>query len=113
MSRRILGIALCLALLPYAGTNAFAADPDHATALNKLSRGALNTALGWMEVPYRITERDRSDQPVYSFVHGFLYGIGMATVRTLYGLWDLVTFPLPPYDGPTLDPETLTQVHRD
>ena len=34
-------------------------------------------------------------------------GIQQAGRRTLYGAWDIATFPFPPYSSPTPEPTTL------
>lgn len=38
---------------------------------------------------------------------GFASGVASAVTRTLSGLWDVVTFALPPYDKAIVQPETL------
>ena len=60
----------------------------------KLTRGAANVAMGWMEFPKMTL---RSEGP----------GVGMqrAIRRTFGGLTDLVTFPVEPYDETYIEPE--------
>ena len=72
----------------------------------KLTRGLVNITTGWLEIPHRISER-KAEKASWWPVHGTIYGLMMATTRTLYGAWDLITFPFPPYDGPVMEPDTL------
>lgn len=62
----------------------------------KAARGIVNLSTGWLEIPAQMAERK-----------GFFHGVTMATTRTLYGLWDMLTFPAAPYDSPVMDPDTL------
>lgn len=82
------------------------AQADGKTPINKLTRGSVNFATGWLEVPNQISERRQEGSPLW-FVHGTVFGLGMTVTRTLYGVYDIVTFPFPPYDKPAMDPDTL------
>lgn len=76
------------------------------TFLNKFGRGILNLTTGWMEVPLQVGAH-ASGEEEGGIGYGLLNGFNVAFRRTLYGLWDTLTFPFPPYEGPTMDPETL------
>ena len=95
--------ASLLTCLPPA--SAWAANPA-----TKLSRGIVNLVSGWLEFPLKMAEEEsRSDTKVLWIAHGTMRGLGAAGARTLYGLWDIVTFPVAPYNRPTLDPDTLIE----
>ena len=88
-------------------TPAFAANPA-----SKLTRGLINATTGWLEIPAAAWQHAEpvnsppalsSDPAPYSF----LESMRRALQRTLYGFWDIASFPFPPYDQSTLDPETL------
>ena len=74
--------------------------------LTKLTRGLVNATTGWLEVPLQLA-RHQPNQEVASPIYGFLEGLRQAGARTLYGLWDIASFPAPPYDSPAPEPETL------
>lgn len=84
------------------------AQADGKTPIHKLTRGGVNLATGWLEVPNQMIERRQERSPLW-FLHGTLFGLGMTAMRTLYGMYDIVTFPFPPYDQPVMDPDTLIQ----
>lgn len=73
---------------------------------DKLGRGAANILTGWVELPYQVITQ-ASDDPYRGVTYGFIDGLSRGAQRTLYGAWDFVTFPIPPYDKPVMDPETL------
>lgn len=84
--------------------------PGTAHAVNpatKLIRGVVNTGTGWLEIPNQMAARKEDGTVVLWTVHGFIYGTLMSLTRTLYGLYDVVTFPIPPYDAPRMEPDTL------
>lgn len=74
--------------------------------INKLSRGAINTTTGWTELPLQMANQS-SENLYQGMTYGFMDGLSMGLKRTLYGAWDFVTFPVPPYDKPVMDPETV------
>ncbi len=82
--------------------------PAHAVnPVTKLVRGAVNTATGWLEIPNQIAKHGDDGTAVMWTVHGFIEGIRVGLQRTLFGLYDVVTFPIPPYDAPLMEPDTL------
>ena len=84
--------------------------PAHAAnALTKLSRGVVNTATGILEVPLQVMDNDIQGNALVGAAGGFASGVAGAVTRTLSGLWDVVTFALPPYDKAIVQPETLFQ----
>jgi putative exosortase-associated protein (TIGR04073 family) len=71
----------------------------------KFTRGALNTTTGWTDLPKEVVTQSAED-PYRGMTYGFLDGLASGTKRTLYGTWDFVTFPIPPYNKPVMEPET-------
>lgn len=82
----------------------FADDP-----LRKLGRGVVNTASGWLEVPAEIfREADRSSGAGSLFAAPFK-GLFKAVGRTITGVYEIVTFPipLPSRYRPVVEPEFI------
>ena len=76
-------------------------------ALTKLTRGVVNTATGVLEIPLQTMDNDIKGNALVSATGGFASGVASAVTRTVSGIWDIVTFVLPPYDKPLVKPETL------
>ena len=72
----------------------------------KLCRGTINTTTGWAELPYQVVHQS-SDDPYKGMTYGFMDGLSKGLQRTMYGVWDSVTFMVPPYHEPAMEPETL------
>ncbi len=104
MVQRIVAYTLLAGLLTGLLPNAALAEANPGV---KVTRGVVNVLTGWLEVPRQIGQREHTDPPVYWFIHGLVSGLGMATARTFYGIYDMITFPFPPYNSPVMDPETL------
>lgn len=64
----------------------------------KLVRGVVNVATGWLEFPRQISNTYKREGAVKGIFIGPLKGIGMTIVRTVTGAAEVVTFPLP-YPG--------------
>ncbi|GEM_PF-1227259 len=74
----------------------------------KITRGIVNVATGWLEVPAQMAEQKKTDTTqVWWFFHGLLRGGTLALARTCYGVWDIVTFPVAPYNAPLMEPDVL------
>jgi len=74
----------------------------------KLTRGLLNIGTGWLEIPAQMEEQKKMDNSTGDWViRGFFKGVGMGLARTLYGVWDVLSCPVAPYDAPIMDPDTL------
>lgn len=86
----ILGVGVMAASLP-----SVAPAQDAAT---KFGRGIAACALGWLELPGNIYDEGTKNGWLMGSTAGFGKGIGMTVVRTLVGVWDLVTFPIPAPD---------------
>lgn len=105
--RKWTGVLVLAVLFSVPFTSSALAAGNPAT---KLTRGIVNLATGWIEVPVQMAERKSyDDTKVMWLVHGLLEGVRQAGRRTLMGAWDVITFPIAPYDRPTLDPDTLIE----
>lgn len=102
-SSRPLGAVLASLLL--ASVNP--APAQAANLFHKFGRGVTNTATGWYELPASIGHAKREGTVVLWLVTGTVEGLVKGMTRTLVGIWDMVTFPIPPYDSALLDPPTL------
>jgi len=97
---RLVWAALAVAvLLPESG--AWAREgPLYETSLTarmtrKLLRGSANVVFGWCEIPRNVHMGIVNLDPLSGTVFGAVRGTGMAVVRTAYGAWEVVTFPIP------------------
>ena len=81
-----------------------------ADAGTKFGRGLSNTAFGWFEIVNEIgNESDRHGAWIGG-PSGFIRGMAFGTVRTLAGIYELVTFPFPNGRkgyGPIVLPESV------
>jgi putative exosortase-associated protein (TIGR04073 family) len=77
----------------------------YANPVSKFARGVTNTATGWIEVPKQIYKTSRDHDPVTGLLAGTAKGVVDGTVRTLGGVFDVATFPIPPYSKPLVCPE--------
>ena len=76
-------------------------------ALGKLARGFVNTVTGWVEIPKRMQETTAASGVGAGLTFGLLRGVGYGFVRTLAGVYEVVTFPFPapPDYRPVMQPE--------
>lgn len=80
----------------------------------KMVRGVSNITLGWWELPKQVYKTFQEDGVGMGLSVGPLKGIGMTLVRTLSGVGEVFTFPLP-YPGfydPYFEPEFVWQKER-
>jgi len=80
----------------------YAQDP-----FTKLGRGVANTLTGWVELPKNIYDTSAQDNAFAGVTVGLAKGLGSAIVRTVSGLYEIVTFPFPLPENykPVLEPE--------
>ena len=74
---------------------------------NKLKRGVINIATGWVELfnqPHKVGQEEGFGAGA---TKGVALGIGWTVARTVVGAWDTATFlfPVPSDYAPVLDPE--------
>lgn len=97
----VIFIAAAMTMLP--------CEAEAQNAVRKLGRGLANVATGWAELPLEIA-RETSEKSEISglFVAPFI-GLFKAVGRTLTGVYETATFPIPLPSGyrPLLEPEFL------
>ena len=98
--KRPLGITVALGVFLLAVAPCFAES-----CFDKLGRGLINGATGWCEYPKQIVETSREENAAVGLTWGQVKGVGMGIARTGAGIYDTVTFPVPPYDEPIMEPE--------
>lgn len=76
-------------------------------AFNKLGRGLINTATGWLEIPKKIYNISKNDNLFLGITIGTFKGLGWGISRTAVGIYEIITFPFPIPEGykPIIDPE--------
>ena len=74
----------------------------------KFKRGVVNTACGVLEVPGCVTDMTAKNGALMGYTVGFFKGVGMIPVRTLLGVYELLTFyvPAPKDYQPVIKPDT-------
>jgi len=78
-----------------------------ATIGAKAGYGVMNTATGWMEIPKTMITTSHSDGIGMGLSAGFFKGLANMLGRTLMGVVDITTFPIP--TKPMVDPSTVWQ----
>ena len=81
--------------------------PCYADMWRKLGRGVLNSLTGVVEIPKKMILISRNDNILMGLTWGLVKGIGVGTLRTVAGVYETVTFPIPaPADyEPIVHPE--------
>ena len=81
-----------------------------ADAGTKLGRGLQNTALGWFEILNEMGNESDRHGPWIGVPSGLIRGTAFGILRTLAGVYEIVTFPFPNgekgYD-PVILPESV------
>ena len=79
-------------------------------AMEKAGRGLKNLCLGWTDIPLSIynTTNDTKN-PALGLTAGAWDGFKKAFPRTISGLVDLVTFPIPDYGKSPVKPDPLME----
>lgn len=86
------------------------AVPSYAeNAGGKLRRGLANFATGWVEIPIAMDKAMKESNPVFGVIVGAVKGTVKGIARTAAGVYDLVTFPIPPYGKTWISPEFIGQ----
>ena len=77
--------------------------------LRKLGRGCANVVTGAIEVPKAIQETFYDEGPVAAVSWGVVDGLYKFVARTVVGVYEIVTFPIPLPAGyaPIVEPEFL------
>lgn len=102
-------VAFVLALVMGAmGTSAWAADSTAERIALKAARGIDNTVLGLVaEWPKTMYYQSKAHGLPYGMTVGAVQGIAVGVTRTVVGVYELATFPVPVPAGyqPILSPE--------
>ena len=80
-------------------------DNYNNSPVNKLGRGVANAATCWLEVPAEICRVSEDKGPILGYTLGFVEGVFTTLFRGATGIFDAVTFIIPPYNKPLMDPE--------
>ena len=83
---------------------------DYGTGVGKkLGRGISNVAFGWLEIPKGIEDVGEKNNFIAALTWGPIYGVGKAVIRTVAGVYETATFPVPvPKDfDPLVQPEFM------
>lgn len=80
-----------------------------ANAGEKLRRGLANFATGWVEIPIAMDKAIKESNPVFGVLIGTVKGTVKGITRTAAGVYDVVTFPIPPYGKTWINPEFIGQ----
>jgi putative exosortase-associated protein (TIGR04073 family) len=104
--RALLGTLLCANLLvvglaapSQAEENRSVMTDDATTALqlsgSKLGRGMANLGMGWMEFGKQIYVVGEEEGWLWGLSRGPIDGLGMTLARTVGGIYEILTFPIP------------------
>jgi putative exosortase-associated protein (TIGR04073 family) len=99
---------ISVAGLSYAGTSC---DKNVLSGpMMKAHRGASNLLLGWTDIPVSVCETTvDTKNAALGLTVGLWQGFKKAFPRTISGLVDLVTFPIPNYEKSPVKPDPLTE----
>ncbi|MBD0305310.1 MAG: exosortase system-associated protein, TIGR04073 family [Nitrospiraceae bacterium] len=93
-------------------TSAYAEEQSIPIAIGtKLTRGVVNLATGWIELPKQIVVVGHEKGWAAGVFRGSIDGLGMGLARTLAGAYEILSFPLPlpPRYQPMLLPDYVWQ----
>jgi len=99
MKRIMIGLLTTLIMIGMI-TPVFAAN-----AGDKLARGLVNFATGWLELPQKIADTSKESNAFVGVTYGAVKGVGYGAARMGTGAFDAVTFIVPPYDKPIMEPK--------
>ena len=104
-----------LVILLVIGVAGITQDVWAQNAGSKLLRGVTNIATGWIEIPKQMYQTSVDQNPFLGLTWGTVKGVGYGVGRTLVGVYDTVTFPIPiPSDyEPVVEPEYVFSPESD
>jgi putative exosortase-associated protein (TIGR04073 family) len=79
------------------------------TPVNKFGRGVVNTATCWAEIPGEFFRVSNQSDPSIGLTLGVMQGTINAILRGAVGIFDTLTFFIPPYNKPEMKPEYALQ----
>lgn len=102
--KRIASVLLVITLIVSFSSVGYAQNPPA-----KLGRGLVNTLTGFWEIPVKIIRTCKSDGMPTGLSIGLVKGLAWGIYRTLVGVYEVVTFPIPAPSGyvAITDPPTL------
>ncbi len=106
MFRRICALVIVLMLI-FSATSYAETTMRTQNAATKLLRGAANLLCGWLEVPKQIFMTTADKNLYMGLTYGFVKGIYDGFARTGLGIFETVTFVLPPYNKVFIEPEFI------
>lgn len=71
----------------------------------KAGTGAINTATAWTDIPKQIRETTDQTNMLLGLTVGLTKGLATGLARTVAGVYQIATGPIPPYDKPLVKPE--------
>ncbi|MBU2102605.1 MAG: exosortase system-associated protein, TIGR04073 family [Candidatus Omnitrophota bacterium] len=74
--------------------------------LRKITRGAVNTALCWVEIPRQTIKVNKEKGDIAGIFWGPVKGLTYTAGRFCVGVYEMATFLLPPYK-PVVQPEFI------
>jgi putative exosortase-associated protein (TIGR04073 family) len=95
-------VVILLASFLVLSVTAFAEENN---ALVKLGRGLTNAVTGAIEIPKQIYLVSKEKEPFTGITYGTAKGICYGVLRTSAGVYDTLTFVIPPYNKPVMEPE--------
>ena len=102
-TRKLIGVlAAAAALVCFSSPQA-----SGQTMWQKLQRGFVNIVSGCVEIPGCIYDVSSKEGGMVGATWGTAKGVGMGPIRTMVGIFDVITFPIPANDyQPILTPTT-------
>ena len=101
MFKKSVSLVIMVALLVL-GMNAYAQDKNAAT---KFVRGLANGITAFIEIPKQVYLTSKEREPFTGLTYGLAKGVCYGLLRTASGVYEVVTFAIPPYDKPVLEPD--------
>lgn len=92
---------------PASGADQAASQSYAGTIGAKAGTGILNTATGFVEIPKTMITTSQNEGIAVGLTAGFFKGLANMLGRTVMGVVDLVTFPIP--TKPMVQPTTIFQ----
>jgi putative exosortase-associated protein (TIGR04073 family) len=72
--------------------------------LGKIGRGLINLATCWVEIPASMCRVSKKNDPAVGISLGTAEGVCNTLLRGATGVYDTVTFVVPEYDKPVMQP---------